>query len=62
MTKQKIIGLILMLPTLIGTLILAVALTIYCFTHYTAASIATVCIFGFLIGCGLFFEDDKPNN
>lgn len=59
MNKKKIIGLILMLPVIIAVLILAVELTIFCFTHYTGTSIAVVCMFSFFIGCGLFFEDDK---
>ena len=62
MTKKKIIGLALMLPVIIAVLILVVELTIYCFTHYTSASIAVVCMFGFFIGCDLFFEDDKSSN
>lgn len=47
-----------MLPVTIAALILSVSLTIYCFTHYTGASIGVVCILGFFIGCGLVFEDD----
>lgn len=56
LTKKEIIGLILISPTVIAALISLVSVIIYCFTHYTEASICIVGFICFFIGVELIFD------